>query len=172
MPNIFKIRRWPRTGKLTAIAVTAATVFSVFSVFSAVPAGAATSYRLVDAQTGYCLDSNSSGAVYTLKCNGGNYQNWTLVVPPTNTNAVIFKDAQTGSCLYDFYISAGKYGVRTAPCNVNAPWQQYTDVIFFVNPPGYHNFRSNYSGDCLDSNYGSAYETPCNGGKWQAWKLS
>src|ERR1700730_8115707 len=119
MPNIFKIRRWPRTGKLTAIAVTAATVFSVFS---AVPAGAATTYRLVDGQTSYWPDSHPSGAVYTLKCNGGNYQNWVLVVPPTNTNSVVFKDAQTGSCLYDFYITAGKYGVRTAPCNVNAPW--------------------------------------------------
>ena len=84
---------------------------------------------------------------------------------------MVWKDAQTGGCLYDFYIKPGLWGVRTAPCNPGAPWQQYTDF-----PPqgqfSYHYYINNYSGYCLDSNYGSAYETPCNfSDTWQRFNL-
>jgi hypothetical protein len=33
-------------------------------------------YEIRNVATGLCLDSNTSGSVYTLACNGGNFQRW------------------------------------------------------------------------------------------------
>lgn len=55
--------------------------------------------------TKYCLDSNTNGlgggvgAVYTLPCNGGNYQNWTVEQDTSRGGLYRFIDNQTLRCL-------------------------------------------------------------------------
>jgi chitinase len=60
---------------------------------------------IVDAQTGFCLDSDIYGNVYTDSCNGGNYQNWELW-----GNVMI--NRQTKWCL-----DGNNGNVSTQPCN-------------------------------------------------------
>ncbi|WP_018349371.1 RICIN domain-containing protein [Longispora albida] len=44
----------------------------------------------------WCLDSNANGSVYTLKCNGGNYQKWYQTSTSTGWQ---LKNKATGRCL-------------------------------------------------------------------------
>jgi hypothetical protein len=69
-------------------------------------AGALQTTRIVNNQTGLCLDSNYNGNVYTLSCNGGNYQNW------YGSGATIVNN-QTGLCLDSNYNG----NVYTLSCN-------------------------------------------------------
>jgi ricin-type beta-trefoil lectin protein len=50
-----------------------------------------------DTATGFCLDSNGDQEVYTLACNGGNYQRWNVWY--TGANGYQIKNVSTGFCL-------------------------------------------------------------------------
>lgn len=65
--------------------------------------------RITNKKNGRCLDSYENEAVYTLPCNGGDYQKWTKTGP----NVFILIDKATGRCLD----SNGNGNVYTLPCN-------------------------------------------------------
>jgi hypothetical protein len=111
------------------------------------------SYNIHDAQTGRCLDSNTTGSAYSQPCNGGNYQNWQT----SGTNLI---DAQTGRCL-DSNTTGSAY---TQPCNGGnyQNWYSLGSVLIDAQ-----------TGRCLDSNTtGSLYTQPCNGGNYQNWTFN
>ena len=65
---------------------------------------------IVDAQTGFCLDSDIYGNVYTDSCNTGNYQNWEF------WGNIIF-NRQTRWCLDTGNYDPSNGNVYTQPCN-------------------------------------------------------
>jgi hypothetical protein len=87
---------------------------------------------LTNAQTGYCLDSNSlnpddpaTGRVYTDPCNSGTYQQW--YVGTSATGAWFLQDAQTGLILDSNYSDPNNPAVGavyTDPCN-GGTYQQW-----------------------------------------------
>jgi serine/threonine-protein kinase len=104
-----------------------------------------------DVATGFCLDSNGNGSVYTQPCNRGSYQNW-------QNQGQTLVDVATGFCLD----SNGNGSVYTQPCNRGnyQNWQTRGQTLVDVA-----------TGLCLDSNgNGSVYTQPCNRGNYQNWK--
>ncbi|MGH3693498.1 MAG: RICIN domain-containing protein [Pseudonocardiaceae bacterium] len=71
------------------------------------PQEPATTKNIVDHKTGRCLDSNDNGNVYTLECNGGDYQKWYSGGDGT------IRDKKTGRCLD----SNDNGNVYTLECN-------------------------------------------------------
>lgn len=137
---------------------------------AAVPAPAPASKTWVDTATGACLDSDGS-RVYTLGCNGGDYQQWIR-------DGLRLRNVHFGNCLTS---KAGGY---------NAEGAQYPDGLYVIACDGTSSqqwmassgtrfgqtLRNAGTGKCLDSNQSSpkgkgyqAYMLPCNGGNYQNW---
>jgi serine/threonine-protein kinase len=83
-------------------------------------------YRLLNQQTGYCLDSNGDGAVYTLPClNPNDHQMWQRVVvgtvrpsgapagAPVSVSVVVYQNRATERCLS---LEPAGSALRTVPC--------------------------------------------------------
>lgn len=110
--------------------------------------------------TGYCLDSNAGGRVYTLWCNRGSFQKWNV----TGANTVTLRNLATGRCLD----SNAARQVYTLGCN-GGSYQRWRVTY---NRDGSRTFRNLATGYCLDSNAARVvYTHPCNGGSYQRWRL-
>src|SRR5258708_39737405 len=119
-----------RTGRrrlLFTIAITAMSVLGVFGVVTTqASASTVTSVTstLVNDHTIFCLDGNSAGVVYSLKCNDGDYQKW-IIRHYQPSNFYTLQSVKTKGCLYTFPVRANYMGVRTAPCNPTATEQLF-----------------------------------------------
>ena len=84
-------------------------------------------YRLLDEQTGFCLDSDSGGSIYTLPCLGADhYQIWQRVTPPAQPELalpagtfVAYRDNATNLCVS---IAPADQILRTLQCPIDNNW--------------------------------------------------
>ncbi|MFG1996420.1 ricin-type beta-trefoil lectin domain protein [Actinoplanes sp. NPDC048988] len=124
-------------------------------------------YEVKNRATSRCLDSNSQGTVYTLACNGGNYQRWLRTRPPFNSSVnwgqVWLKNVATGRCLATN--SNGDAYTVTCPTkdNNSLEWEVGSATTYIMSHP---------LKTCLDSDStGWTHVATCNKGDFQTWYL-
>jgi hypothetical protein len=146
-------------GKLAGIALAVGMMIAGAVTATAAPASAQAPavfgyYKLVDVQTGYCLDGNGS-QVYTNPCDQNNtWQIWQV-------NGSVLTHAKTNTCL-DSNSGGSAYLLGCNGGN-NQSWRGGITNTEVVN---------NATGRCLDSNYNHAvYTGTCNGGNYQKWNF-
>jgi hypothetical protein len=146
-----------------AMLISVTSLLGLGVTFASAASASSATVRLIDDQTGRCLDSNSSGSAYTLPCNGGNFQNW-YEVPVNVGGDDEFIDAATGRCLD----SNSSGSVYTLPCN-GGNYQHWAESYNIAT--GIEYIIDDATGRALDSNYsGNLYTNPPSGGdNYQNW---
>ena len=123
------------------------------------PVSTAGSRRIYDQQTGRCLSTNSSGAVWTGRCDVPESE-WFMSNPGGCCGSrfnIIW--AHANICLDSDY-AGNVYGL-----GCNGGFFQSWEWVWTTQE-----FRNTQTGRCLDSNYnGQVYTLPCNGGRFQKW---
>lgn len=111
--------------------------------------------------SGECLDSNSAGEVYFLRCNGGDYQRWKITAKSGDIR--IFTDLATGRCLEN--LERGQTApLLTARCDGNK-FQNW----FFITEPGLVSLQNDTTRLCMWNSPRPPNTVACKHGQDNLW---